>query len=247
MCLALALVTTSTALPTSPNEIVVGNVRVQVLSRTLIRLEPKGPMGFEDRPTLMVRARNFSVNPDALAISVKNVTATATWLQTTHHLIRLPKLNCSAMAGSTDGKARVNTQARPAGVNVTSATACCAVCGTDISCRGFVFHSGSANPRGDDEEKPKPPANNCELLADWTGTEHRGGFALCAGQPAAVYSRDDSGTTATLVWSSSVGVVRNTVHWPSPGSATRALAIADRPRVAVPEWGPMPIPDKAKV
>ena len=42
---------------TTANGILVGNVRVQALSATLVRIEPKGPMGFEDRSTLVVQER----------------------------------------------------------------------------------------------------------------------------------------------------------------------------------------------
>ena len=260
----VGLVAATPALASS-NEIVVGNVRVQALSRTLIHLEPKGPLGFEDRPTLMVRNRSFPSSA-ALAITVDNDTATATWLRTAHYLIRLPKLNCSAMLKSTDGKARVNTQANPDGLNLSSADACCAACGIDISCRGFVFRSAPA-PRlerlsGKHTDK-KPRENNCELLADWNGTEDRGGYSLCESEPVAVFSlgssnagtssnggqrsRGHSEDVATLVWSGSVGVASNTMHWPSPSSGTRALAISDRPRIVTPVWGPEPIPESATV
>ena len=40
------------------NEIV-GNVRVQVLSPTLVRIELKGPQGFEDRPTFHITGRDW--------------------------------------------------------------------------------------------------------------------------------------------------------------------------------------------
>ena len=39
--------------------IVVGNVRNQALSPTLLRIEPKGPVGFENRSTFMVVGREI--------------------------------------------------------------------------------------------------------------------------------------------------------------------------------------------
>lgn len=39
---------------------VIGNLRVQPLGRYLVRLEQRGPAGFEDRPTFMVPARRFA-------------------------------------------------------------------------------------------------------------------------------------------------------------------------------------------
>ena len=38
---------------------VIGDVRVQVLSPTLVRIELRGPLGFEDRPTFHVTERNW--------------------------------------------------------------------------------------------------------------------------------------------------------------------------------------------
>lgn len=49
--------------------VTVGNTRIQALSPTLLRVEPKGPMGFEDRSTFMVVDRSFPGTP---------ITATAT-------------------------------------------------------------------------------------------------------------------------------------------------------------------------
>jgi hypothetical protein len=41
-------------------EVVVGEFRVQALSATLLRVEPRGPRGFEDRDTFMVVNRTFN-------------------------------------------------------------------------------------------------------------------------------------------------------------------------------------------
>lgn len=49
--LALALMSRTS----SADPIVVGDIRVTGLSPTLIRVEPKGPSGWEDRTTFMVR------------------------------------------------------------------------------------------------------------------------------------------------------------------------------------------------
>merc|ERR1719188_575993 len=40
-------------------EVTIGDVRVQALSPGLVRIEPRGPKGFEDRPTFMVVNRTF--------------------------------------------------------------------------------------------------------------------------------------------------------------------------------------------
>ncbi|MFM2294232.1 MAG: hypothetical protein RLZZ350_645 [Verrucomicrobiota bacterium] len=57
------------------SEVVVGNVRVQILSDTLVRLELRGPNGFEDRPTFHVVNRDwpgakFSVTTNDAVVEV---------------------------------------------------------------------------------------------------------------------------------------------------------------------------------
>ena len=46
--------------PSGPCEVIVGAVRVQALSPTLVRVERKGPLGFEGRSTFMVVNRTFT-------------------------------------------------------------------------------------------------------------------------------------------------------------------------------------------
>ncbi|CAJ1400869.1 unnamed protein product [Effrenium voratum] len=55
MALALSLATLAQA----ETEFVVGKVRVQALSPRLLRIEPQGPRGFEDRSTFTVQSREF--------------------------------------------------------------------------------------------------------------------------------------------------------------------------------------------
>ena len=42
-----------------PSQIVIGNIRLQALSTTLLRIEVRGPKGFEDRPTFTVECRDW--------------------------------------------------------------------------------------------------------------------------------------------------------------------------------------------
>ena len=63
--------------PTGPTSVVVHDyVRVTAISPAVVRVEPKGPTGFEDRTTFMVTARDMS---QALPISQKT-TADGTML-----------------------------------------------------------------------------------------------------------------------------------------------------------------------
>ncbi|MGH7979990.1 MAG: TIM-barrel domain-containing protein, partial [Limisphaerales bacterium] len=65
--------------PAQENYAVVGNVRVELLSGSLVRLELKGPEGFEDRPTFHVLTRhwpgalyNLKTNGQVVAIETAN-------------------------------------------------------------------------------------------------------------------------------------------------------------------------------
>jgi len=62
-----------------------GALRVQALSPTLFRLEPKGPRGFEDRSTFMVANRSFS----GIDIWMESENVTWTVLATEHYRIHL--------------------------------------------------------------------------------------------------------------------------------------------------------------
>ena len=62
------------------SETVVGNVRVQTLSPTLVRLEQKGPRGFEDRVTFTVVERTWPGVPCKVAGNV---------VTTDHYLVRV--------------------------------------------------------------------------------------------------------------------------------------------------------------
>jgi alpha-glucosidase (family GH31 glycosyl hydrolase) len=76
-----------------PCSVVVGNVRVQLLSGSLVRLELRGPAGFEDRNTFHVLNRNwpgieFSTNMEAGQIVIK----------TSDYLVHVPE-NAMSLAG----------------------------------------------------------------------------------------------------------------------------------------------------
>ena len=71
---ALAAATPSAAAVPS---LIVGDVRVTALSDTLLRVEPKGPTGFEDRATFNVVGREGF---QGLTLRTLNHSADGTWL-----------------------------------------------------------------------------------------------------------------------------------------------------------------------
>jgi hypothetical protein len=54
-CRAIALTLALAVRASTADPIIVGDIRVTGLSPTLVRVEPKGPTGWEDRTTFMVR------------------------------------------------------------------------------------------------------------------------------------------------------------------------------------------------
>jgi len=81
-CLALlAAATSHAAIP----EVIAGNVRVQLLSPTLVRIEEKGAAGFEDRPTFTVVERSW---PGASYTS--RVEGTTTIITAGNYEVRVP-------------------------------------------------------------------------------------------------------------------------------------------------------------
>lgn len=82
----LSRAATSPTLPGIYTEII-GNVRVQVLSGTLVRLEVKGPNGFEDRPTFHITNRNDWPGDTVLRLETENLVT----LETSNNLIHIPK------------------------------------------------------------------------------------------------------------------------------------------------------------
>src|ERR1043165_3474215 len=67
------------------DSIVVGSVRVQCLSKSLVRLEVQGPTGFEDRETFHVVDRNW-----AGVSSSTNVALGEVRISTPNYLVRVP-------------------------------------------------------------------------------------------------------------------------------------------------------------
>ena len=76
-----------------PPDIVTGNVRVQLLSDSLVRLELKGPQGFEDRTTFHVVNRDWS----GTAFTT-NVNDGAVVVQTANYSVRVPQ-NAASLNG----------------------------------------------------------------------------------------------------------------------------------------------------
>ena len=120
--------------------IVVGHVRIQALSSSLLRVEPEGPRGFEDRTTFMVTNRSFASEP----IWKVGESAGGTLLKTRHFEVLLrgtgalpPSVH--APAQSTDVQKAHRSFLHPFGAKVGNSTACDALCEEDLTCTAWVY------------------------------------------------------------------------------------------------------------
>ena len=77
------------------SEAVVGNVRIQALSDSLVRLELKGPKGFEDRPTFHIVERNWQGIPIE-----KSKLDTYELIKTSNYTIKVP-VNANSLSNIT--------------------------------------------------------------------------------------------------------------------------------------------------
>ena len=161
------------------HEAVVGDVRVQALSPTLLRVEPRGPRGFENRSTFVVTNRSgfaglpltAGAAPGELVTSHFTVTlrsgADATVIQ---------RGTCAAPQGDTAAVDAVHDYAHrdDHGILVQNRSACCAACEASVTCLAWVFS---------DKPVPVPPPNGkClgAMKADCGPAQKRGPTACAA-------------------------------------------------------------------
>ena len=239
-CLMLCCLAATVSSSSSSSSQIIGDVRVTAFSPSLVRIEPRGPTGFEDRATFNIVGRgSFG---DGLPLIIINQSATTgTWLAAgdAYHVYIPPEATspvpqqCSPQAGM-DAVKPTRLPKYPQGLkNVVSATACCELCTAESDCVAWTY-----NTQG----------KQC-----WP-------FAAVVGSKAAqhrVFGRVSGGNLAQAIVATPAGKVlyngsntfdgaallpSNVLHWPSPLDGSTAYAFEDRPRFTVPKWGPTPIP-----
>ena len=142
LCAMLLLVASSSA----ATSIVVGDLRVTALSPKLVRIEPKGPMGFEDRTTFTIAGNRSKFS--GIDITKANTTAAGVWLATAAYDVLIPSTTppptpartCSDGAKqNTDVSAPQYSQQFGNGARAADRAACCALCESDSTCIAYVF------------------------------------------------------------------------------------------------------------
>ena len=123
------------------SSVTVGDVRVTAISPTVVRVEPKGPQGFEDRTTFTVVDRDMSKGLDI----TQKTTSDGTLLTTAHYSVllnpRSPAPTCAAPGESkdvTDLGTGIRSLKYPDGLAAADRNACCAACEGDDSCIAWV-------------------------------------------------------------------------------------------------------------
>lgn len=230
------------------HEAVVGNMRVQALSASLVRIEPKGPMGFEDRTTFMVSEErsNFTGLPIAQQESPRGTLLITEYYSVLLRARLLPAPTCSNPRNWTDTINGVPAQNYPQGLHVASRADCCAACDNEPTCLAWTF---DADPNAGTNCWPWqgwdylwPYVNNKEF-----GCASRGnpfGDGICSpGQPFSILS-----PTGDVLYDSASDQNRKPtmLHWPAPLSS-KSYALVDFPRFYAPPWGASPVPNGTTV
>eukprot|EP00041_Stephanoeca_diplocostata_P012349 m.207188 g.207188 ORF g.207188 m.207188 type:complete len:849 (-) comp18921_c0_seq1:149-2695(-) len=221
------------------DRITVGSWRVDALSPTLVRIEPSGPLGFEDRPTFGIRNRTDFGR--GIPIKLLNQTAEVVWLKTDYYFVRVPvsshlaPLQCNANTPNTDGKDPVRAPEYPNGTKAETVEACCSTCSKSQDCTAYIFASDTTDGR----------KKNCWLLQSVAGTRTRPNRIF--GQRKRVHAALVASLDGTVLWSNeSTFNNQNILHWPSPLNGS-TYAVVDYPRFFVPPWGASPAPSNASI
>lgn len=225
-----------------------GTIRVQALSPRLIRVEPVGPAGFEDRPTFLVTNRTAL---SGVPLAKLNESRQGAFLATAHWIMQVladaGQRVCRPAQQRTIAQDCVPTDPsvpidQGKYITVASPAACAALCqSAGVVCVGWNYVHVS-NTTG-----------LCYLLSGWSGiaVDNTSTHGTCGLQPAFVVRTLDG---STVLYDSRAGAAGpgkdtpgadNLLLWPSP-LAQPAYALVDFPRFTVPEWGATPLPPERK-
>ena len=200
MALALALCHLATA---AADEAVFGNIRIQALSPTVLRVEPRGPQGFENRSTFMVTRGGRSSS----AFVEKGLQLTAGQLPgefvTSHYSVKFRSgVNASVIQQGTCVAPQRGVRAKNAvhdyahrdtdGILVANRSACCAACDASVTCLAWQY-STTIIP-------PFPPGGTCAVaMATDCGSLKRNSSGCLACMTSHAASLQGSGCTTASV------------------------------------------------
>ncbi|CAK0793240.1 unnamed protein product [Prorocentrum cordatum] len=228
VCAALARAASS-----KQGEVTIGEVRVQALSPNLVRVEPRGPKGFEDRSTFMVVNRSFP----GVSAELKN-TEDGKVVRTEFYDVVLRGSEppaCGEMLQDTDVETDpggTRSSKYPDGILVPDSDACCAACASDPTCNAWVYTVDLAQ---------------CYTLNMWLSLKKGQKNRVFGVRPPRLSFEVRSASGAVLYDSlQDYSKARHLLAWPAPLAAS-SYALVDHPRFHQPEWGATPVPPKAEV
>jgi hypothetical protein len=219
------LLSASAATVVMAGSITVGSVRVSALSPTLVRLEPRGPRGFEDRPTFNA-VGSISAKAAGLPVTILNTSAAGTWLATSAYRVYLPT-SATAPQGPdhrvcapedhTDidgGATRLAKYAN--GTTAAGPEACCALCLAEPDCVAWVAASTG--------DRSRQQGMNCWPFSQVGATRQtKAGRTFGYASPQSLVNGFVDATIVTpdgarVLWQGSTPtpVAANELHWPSP-------------------------------
>ena len=268
--LSAAPLVASAAAEATPGLIVELNtskVRVQALSSTLVRVEPEGPAGFEDRSTFAVVGRDSFTDSTGPWTNLKlfNQTDNEAWVGNEDYSVHFQVRGngpqpgpgaCAPVAVGKDVLSPSRSKNYPNGAVANDSGDCCFKCEQDDDCVVWVFAENSNTKSSSTEDDP---GTNCWPLNSFSGFQPSSqrvvgcSDAYCAGSVSPFAVLEVYLPDSTLAWSLSDenhddgSAPLNYVSWPAPSEGKTGYAFEDSPRFFVPSWGPTPIPSNASV
>ena len=224
----------------STNQVTFGNVRITAMSQTLLRVEPKGPRGFEDRPTFSIVGRDSF---PGVPLTLVNQTDSTAFLSTVFYNIavsqRAPLTPTDYLTGDAANPRR--TFSYPFGLHVKDRDTCREKCKNDSNCRAWIYSTNRIS------------LINCWPLSSFTAmkgdvTNRVLGCVDPSGcvSPITQLTITDKDGKVLYEQQGGPGALDNLLYVPAPLS-TSAYCLTDYPRFFAPSWGATPIPSDAKV
>ena len=177
LALALATAVSGTALPQltinfGPS---LGRIRVTSYSDTLLRVEPEGPQGFEDRTTFAVVDRESFPPSSSVQLVLLNQTSNGeAYVKRTPNLDVIhiqyrgngttPTNTCVPTHTSTDANDPTRSSNYPNGAQATNSGACCALCKSDPTCNVWIF-AGSSLTSKEQQQEEEQQTNATAIVA----------------------------------------------------------------------------------
>lgn len=217
----------------SVSETIIGNIRVQALSPTLVRVERRGPMGFEDRNTFTVANRSIWTGVPILSCEQgdNKVTVKTAYYQVEVSEVQEESRTCANPQRYTQVSGAEYIAEYPFGVPDTTQDECCRMCLNLTMCAAWQW---------------QPHTGNCYLVASGLGrgvtttlSDMTMGWADHTG---AVRILSADGATELLSLST-LSEVSSMLNFPAPGEVEAVYGLRDSPRFVPPEWGPTPMPE----